>query len=648
MFRVSLLFPLTLAMACQAPGGPYETETETTEQALTTPPASDVIPEVVALVQGLSPATYRDIASSGSNYYVLTSTGIKRVSHSAASTIPTAATFKTINLNCIDYVNSTWNVVGARSKSGSTSAQLVLKIENSSPVTVNLPSDITTVYDMEAQVYSSSELEIWITVKITNQTTPVIREFRYNGSSLKTVQTITIDSGAKMGITARDRTYLVGVKANSGYPAFYKKYTSSPFTSLTENQQIHIYTHGDPGEYDPSPGYTDVIYSHGYDGTETGWLLYPDKIDFASYSGGVATYVMLVPTGLGTYDVVELPDSLVIFNKTPAREFSYWNDGEWVEGSNNCYNYSTNRNTMNYAQPGYGGGQTTPSYKPSDLKAAVIRDGLEFVADPGAGKFPTVPEGKSLVALITGLAPNYTADYHWYRKDRDGRWTHKPGPCEATDRYFPYSSIDAVVTDPRTKAAWDPTQYDTFVGFFLVDSNYFQGMGVENVNGFADKDISNCSGDSAAALSADSTSPSPQTASAGELSVTIALYSGRVNPVLVVKDAATIDKIRKAYGQAQALDGPSLGPKAGPGYMGLIVTNRCGISGLPPRFTLFNGQMTARAAGNAVATALGVAGATAYLQESEGSLESDLLDQAEAGRVIDSTTRSQIRTLNNK
>ena len=186
------------------------------------------------------------------------------------------------------------------------------------------------------------------------------------------------------------------------------------------------------------------------------------------------------------------------------------------------------------------------------------------------------------------------------------------------------------------------------MGFFLVDSNYFQGMGVENVNGDKDKSMFSCSGDSAAPLAADSTSASPQAASVGQLSVTIALYSGRVNPVLVVKDAATIDKIRKAYGQAQAMDGPSTGPKAGPGYLGLIVKNRCGISGLPPSFTLFNGQMTTKAAGNTLATALGISGATAYLQESGSSLESDLLDQAEAGQVIDSATRSQIRSLNNK
>ena len=39
-------------------------------------------------------------------------------------------------------------------------------------------------------------------------------------------------------------------------------------------------------------------------------------------------------------------------------------------------------------------------------------------------------------------------DFHWYRLDNNGRWSHKPGPARVTN----LDDNNAPITDPRTAA----------------------------------------------------------------------------------------------------------------------------------------------------------------------------------------------------
>jgi hypothetical protein len=57
------------------------------------------------------------------------------------------------------------------------------------------------------------------------------------------------------------------------------------------------------------------------------------------------------------------------------------------------------------------------------------------------------------------MAPGY--DYHWYRLDKDGMWSHKPGgtPARNTD------NANNVIADPRVA---DRGPYVEFCGFFTV------------------------------------------------------------------------------------------------------------------------------------------------------------------------------------
>lgn len=60
-------------------------------------------------------------------------------------------------------------------------------------------------------------------------------------------------------------------------------------------------------------------------------------------------------------------------------------------------------------------------------------------------------------------------DFHWYRLDRNGKWSHKPGTTAITDR----DGIGGIIADPR-HAQNDPRRGAPnyrFVAFMLVNSN---------------------------------------------------------------------------------------------------------------------------------------------------------------------------------
>ena len=56
-------------------------------------------------------------------------------------------------------------------------------------------------------------------------------------------------------------------------------------------------------------------------------------------------------------------------------------------------------------------------------------------------------------------------DFHWYRKHRNGFWTHKPGPDPITQ----VDNAGQPIADPRTA---DRAEYTQFVGFFTVQHGH--------------------------------------------------------------------------------------------------------------------------------------------------------------------------------
>ncbi|QRK06881.1 LamG domain-containing protein [Archangium violaceum] len=149
----------------------------------------------------------------------------------------------------------------------------------------------------------------------------------------------------------------------------------------------------------------------------------------------------------------------------PSFEPSYWN-GNDRQGSNNCYNYTNNKATNTFAQPGKASGNQATVMDCAVVRQAAINDGLEPISD-----YPsTLLNFKSGAALV--VAPGY--DYHWYRLDENGTWSHKPGGTPATN----LDNSGNVITDPRTANRGPYTQ---FCGFFMIWSDIAEGYGHENI-----------------------------------------------------------------------------------------------------------------------------------------------------------------------
>jgi hypothetical protein len=138
----------------------------------------------------------------------------------------------------------------------------------------------------------------------------------------------------------------------------------------------------------------------------------------------------------------------------PPYEPAGWNDGSSIQFNNNCYNYACDIRTNTFAQPGRATGNQYQSIDCPQVGAGAVSDGLVQVdSDKGCG----CSECRHRVALV--IWPG--EDFHWYRLDRSGRWSHKPGGTEATD----LDNSGNPITDPRTA---DRGPYTVFCGFYCV------------------------------------------------------------------------------------------------------------------------------------------------------------------------------------
>jgi hypothetical protein len=191
----------------------------------------------------------------------------------------------------------------------------------------------------------------------------------------------------------------------------------------------------------------------------------------AAGNGGCVTLALGDATALGAGNQVTVTQSVAgnvsaasaVVNPqasgAPAYNPAAWNDPAWVE-CNNCYNYACNIRTDTFAQPGYAHG-IDPSTNCQEVGNAAQADGLQQAEKKCAGC-------THLVALV--IAPDYP-DYHWYRLDDNGRWSHKPGGTPATD----LDASDHPITNPETaERHYSGPDYDldynTFCTYYCVDN----------------------------------------------------------------------------------------------------------------------------------------------------------------------------------
>jgi hypothetical protein len=134
----------------------------------------------------------------------------------------------------------------------------------------------------------------------------------------------------------------------------------------------------------------------------------------------------------------------------PLYEPAWWNVPA-RQPFNNCYNYATNYRTDTFAQPGRAAGAQYTALTCASVRPAAIAD--QLIHSPKANN--KCPGEGHLVALV--IWPN--VDFHWYRKGRNGRWSHKPGGTAVTN----VDNSGVTIADPRTADRGGYTSFCTFM-----------------------------------------------------------------------------------------------------------------------------------------------------------------------------------------
>ena len=155
----------------------------------------------------------------------------------------------------------------------------------------------------------------------------------------------------------------------------------------------------------------------------------------------------------------------------PSADLAAWNTNSFITSHNNCYNYSTNYRSDTFGQPGQASGQKWSDLSACNVGAGQISAKMGAVAD-GLVDVPTHDNKCISPGHLVALVIDPFSDYHWYRKGRNGKWSHKPGGTPATI----LDNSGNPITDPRTASRGGYTDFCTFMqvihGHFKMDGIY--------------------------------------------------------------------------------------------------------------------------------------------------------------------------------
>ena len=157
-----------------------------------------------------------------------------------------------------------------------------------------------------------------------------------------------------------------------------------------------------------------------------------------------------------------------------------WNNHSDIKSGTNCYAYALNNQYLpNTNVPWWmNPGITEEGFncEAGNISADLVLEGVGYDSENlgftfmSIGKYDVCPTGTYKVALV--VDEGY--DYHWYRQNADGTWSHKPGNTDVIN----FDASGNLIYDPETaNRNYSYRNYDIFVGFFAVSPlNYIYVM----------------------------------------------------------------------------------------------------------------------------------------------------------------------------
>jgi len=166
----------------------------------------------------------------------------------------------------------------------------------------------------------------------------------------------------------------------------------------------------------------------------------------------------------------------------PKYEPIRWNNNSKIRENHNCYSYAFNDihgKRKGKAQPGYYANYppiSSSEYNCDAIYKRIKKDNpsvykTDFKNKCGKGYY------KSFFALSLGA----NTDYHFYRQDKNGYWSHKPGRTNA-------SNLDAskkiIINPDRANRNYSHLNYSTPCQFFCVHPSMTKTHSVTQSRGY--------------------------------------------------------------------------------------------------------------------------------------------------------------------
>jgi len=118
--------------------------------------------------------------------------------------------------------------------------------------------------------------------------------------------------------------------------------------------------------------------------------------------------------------------------------------------------------TFSFAQPGKAHGAQAHNMNCQDVDTGALADGLKKAIEK---------ECKGCTHLVA-LVIDPGRDFHWYRLNDDGYWSHKPADTPATDLDASDNKITNPETADRDHTADYGVNYTIFCGYYCVDKKF--------------------------------------------------------------------------------------------------------------------------------------------------------------------------------
>lgn len=144
-----------------------------------------------------------------------------------------------------------------------------------------------------------------------------------------------------------------------------------------------------------------------------------------------------------------------------------WNEREYVRSNHNCYSYAFNHirgKREGKAQPGYYANY--PPIQESEYNCDAIYKRIKR-DNPSIYKVKFEDKcGKGFYKIFFALSLGFNTDYHFYRQDSNGLWSHKPGRTNTTNLD---ASKKLIINPYKANRDYSHLNYSTPCSFFCAN-----------------------------------------------------------------------------------------------------------------------------------------------------------------------------------